>query len=220
VDRSSTSRTRWVAFVGPRRIRQGAPVDVAVAAKAAVERGEQAPVLVFDEAGRVVDLDFRGSTADVAARVVPNDAQSAIAASDAVGDEASPYREGEGLTPRGRGRPKLGVIAREVTLLPRHWDWLATQPGGASAAVRRLIDAARQSHAEADRLRQATEAAYRFMSAMAGDAPGFEEATRALFAGNAARFEETTEAWPLDVRDHARSLAAPVFDRPSRDAKA
>jgi uncharacterized protein len=151
-----------------------------------------------------VDIDFRGSSADVAARVAP-DAADASAPTTGPGD-ASPYRDS--LTPRGRGRPKLGVVAREVTLLPRHWDWLATQPGGASAAVRRLVDAARQSHTEADRLRQAKETTYRFMSAMAGDEPGFEEATRALFAGNAARFAEMTEAWPRDVRDHARTLAA------------
>jgi hypothetical protein len=94
-----------------------------------------------------------------------------------------------------------------VTLLPRHWDWLATQPGGASAAVRRLVDAARQSGAEKDRLRTAKETAYRFISAMAGNEQGFEEATRALFAGDDARFVAMSESWPRDVREHARALA-------------
>src|ERR1700739_3037247 len=42
------------------------------------------------------------------------------------------------------GRPKLGVVAREVTLLPRHWDWLATQPGGGSVALRKLVGEARR----------------------------------------------------------------------------
>jgi uncharacterized protein len=109
--------------------------------------------------------------------------------------------------PRGPGRPKLGVVAREVTLLPRHWQWLSGQPGGASVALRKLVDAARHANSAKDRVRQSQEAAYRFMSAMAGDAPGFEEAARSLFAGDARRFEQCLGAWPEDVRDHTRTLA-------------
>ncbi len=75
--------------------------------------------------------------------------------------------------PRGRGRPKLGVVAREVTLLPRHWDWLNAQPGGASVALRKLVEQARRANGDADRARAAREAAYHFMSAMAGDLPAF-----------------------------------------------
>ena len=146
-----------------------------------------------------MDVDLRGSVTDVITRLQ----------STGAGQDASPYRES--LTPRGRGRPKLGVVAREVTLLPRHWDWLASQPGGASAAVRRLVDAARQTNVDKDRVRVARESAYRFMSAMAGDAPGFEEATRALFANDPARFAEMTDGWPSDVRDHARRLAQRTF---------
>lgn len=200
MDRSTTAR--WTAFAGPRRISSGALPDVALAAKAAIAAGEQAPVLIFDDESHVVDVDYRGSDADVVARL-------ASRAGAGNGDEASPYLES--LTPRGRGRPKLGVVAREVTLLPRHWDWLATQPGGASAAVRRLVDEARQSRATTDQLRQARESAYRFMSAMAGNEPGFEEAIRALFASNEPRFTEMSEQWPRDVRDHARTLAARAF---------
>ena len=203
----STNETRWTAFAGARRILSGPPAEVAVAAKAEISAQEQAPVLVFDESGRVVDIDFRGTDDDVIARLA---LEPAIGSSESVnGDNPSPYLESP--TPRGRGRPKLGVVAREVTLLPRHWDWLATQPGGASAAVRRLVDDARQSRATKDRLRQAKESAYRFMSAMAGNEEGFEEATRALFADNEARFAEMTQNWPHDVRDHARMLAARVF---------
>ena len=105
----------------------------------------------------------------------------------------------------GPGRPKLGVVAREVTLLPRHWEWLQEQPGGASAALRRLIDAARRSP-EA-RGRQAREAAGRFLTALAGDLPGYEEATRALYGGDAAGFRARMEGWPEDVREHALRLA-------------
>jgi uncharacterized protein len=205
MDHSSTGR--WAAFAGSRRISFGTLSDVALAAKRVIEDGEQAPVLIFDDASRVVDVDFRGSETDVIARLGLDTGDS----DDTLVDDnnASPYRES--LTPRGRGRPKLGVVAREVTLLPRHWDWLATQPGGASAAVRRLVDEARQEFGDKDRLRHAKESAYRFMSAMAGNERGFEEATRALFAGQESRFNEMTESWPRDVRDHARTLAAHAF---------
>lgn len=108
---------------------------------------------------------------------------------------------------RGRGRPKLGVVSREVTLLPRHWEWLAAQPGGASVALRKLVEQARRDNADKDRSRRASERAYHFISAMGGDFPGFEEATRALFAGDLAGFAERTAVWPEDVRDHALRLA-------------
>lgn len=215
MEQSNTAR--YAAFAGSRRLATGALPDVAVAAKRVLDGGEQAPVLVFDDESRVVDIDYRGSEAEVAARLEREAtvaADGAQSSGEARGDsDASPYRES--LTPRGRGRPRLGVIAREVTLLPRHWDWLAAQPGGASAAVRRLVDDARRTYAARDRHRQASESAYRFMSAMAGNEPGFEEATRALFAGDAQRFTELTGRWPRDVRDHARTLAARAFSAPA-----
>jgi hypothetical protein len=114
----------------------------------------------------------------------------------------------EAEAPRGPGRPKLGVVAREVTLLPRHWEWLNRQRGGASVALRRLVDEARHADGGADRRRAAQEAAYRFMSAMAGNREHFEEATRALFAGDAARFTHLIATWPKDIRDHTQKLAA------------
>ena len=201
------SQSNWIAFAGTRRIGAGTPGTVARAAKQLADSGEQTPILVFDDEARVVDIDFRGTDADVLTRLgLDGDANTV---SNGESETASPYRETS--TSRGRGRPRLGVVAREVTLLPRHWDWLATQPGGASATVRRLVDAARQSSADKDRLRQATESAYRFMSAMAGDEPGFEEATRALFAGDETRFTAMTKAWPSDVREHARTLASRAF---------
>ncbi|HEY4362529.1 MAG TPA: DUF2239 family protein [Bryobacteraceae bacterium] len=108
---------------------------------------------------------------------------------------------------RGVGRPKLGVVAREVTLLPRHWEWLNSQPGGASVALRKLVEEARRTRGDADRQRAAQEAAYRFMSAAGGNLPGFEEAARALFAYDRRRFGEMVAGWPEDVRDHAVKLA-------------
>jgi len=195
------------AFAGARRIASGPLQAVARAVKQAVDAGEPEPLLIFDDTtSRVIDVDLRGSADDVAARyeAASNGSVSTSPTTTDFGD-ASPYRDS--LTPRGRGRPRLGVVAREVTLLPRHWDWLATQPGGASAAVRRLVDGARQASADTDRARVAKESAYRFMSAMAGNEPGFEEATRALFANNRDRFVEMTGQWPRDVRDHATMLA-------------
>jgi hypothetical protein len=111
--------------------------------------------------------------------------------------------DNEPSAPRGPGRPKLGVVAREVTLLPRHWEWLNAQRGGASVALRKVVDEARRASGDRDRERAARDAAYRFMSAMAGDRRGFEEASRALFAGDRPRFEQHTVAWPEDIRTYA-----------------
>lgn len=108
--------------------------------------------------------------------------------------------------PRQRGRPALGVEAREVTLLPRHWEWLSGQPGGASVTLRKLVEAAmRQGRGE----RECRDAAYRFLSVMAGDRPFFEDAVRALYKGDRLRFEAHAARWPADVRDYARKLAWP-----------
>jgi hypothetical protein len=101
----------------------------------------------------------------------------------------------------------LGVVAREVTLLPRHWEWLAAQSGGASVALRKLVEEARRTHGEKDRLRRTQERAYCFMSAIAGDLPGFEEAARALFASDRPKFTERIAHWPADLRDHTLWLA-------------
>jgi hypothetical protein len=169
--------------------------------KRAIESGPTGPLLTFDDqTGRVVDIDTRGSEADLLDRL-------------SRGTPPFPPGDGSGIEtetssePRGRGRPKLGVVAREVTLLPRHWDWLAAQPGGASVTLRKLVEEARRANVDEQRRRQAHERAYHFMSAIAGDMRGFEEATRALFANDEAMFHHHTEAWPDDVRDHARHLA-------------
>ena len=107
------------------------------------------------------------------------------------------------------GRPKLGVIPREVTLLPRHWDWLATQPGGASVALRQLVEQA--SRDPKSRQRQLRDAAYRLATALVGNAPGYEEAMRALYAGAAEDFAAHIEAWPEDVRRTLEEMTAGAF---------
>ena len=119
----------------------------------------------------------------------------------------SPAPDAQPSEPRGRGRPKLGVVAREVTLLPRHWEWLNAQPGGASVALRKLVDEARRATGDKDRQRAARDAAYHFMSAMAGNLPNFEEASRALFGVDRRRLAALIAPWPDDIRDHIVKLA-------------
>jgi hypothetical protein len=170
----------------------GALVDVALAVRAALERDATKSILVFDDqTGRVVDLDLRGATAEIVERLRRHPTARAPDAD----------------APRSRGRPKLGVVAREVTLLPRHWEWLAGEPGGASAALRKLVEEARRSGGAKQQRRAAQEAAYKFMEAMAGDLPGFEEGVRALFADDEARLQSHIARWPGDVRKYMLKLA-------------
>lgn len=179
----------YSAFHGQRRIVTGvlatvvAAVHAAASQDAAQDPTENSPLLVFRHTtGTVVDLDTRGSLGDMLGRLeIP-----AAAA---------------------RGRPKLGVVPREITLLPRHWEWLAAQPGGASAALRRLVDVARRNDDGSQRM--ARDAAYRFMVAIGGDLPGFEAASRALFSGDEAGFAALIAAWPADIRDTIVEIAGP-----------
>lgn len=192
----------WIAFAGNERIASGDPADVALKTKVFVDSGDTRAVLIFDNAtSEPVEIDFRGDARDVIRRI-----------SGAGGAEIAPAATPGSLPDRrSPGRPKLGVVGREVTLLPGHWEWLNAQPGGASVALRKLVEQARRVNGDKDRSRRAQEAAYRFMSAIAGNEPGYEEAIRALFAGAAASFDAHTAAWPPDVHDHARALAAGAF---------
>jgi len=97
---------------------------------------------------------------------------------------------------------RLGVIGREVSLLPRHWEWLEQQPHGISATLRRLVEDARKREPGQQRARALREAAHRFLTAMAGDLPGYEEACRALYAKDERRFRRQARAWPADIRKH------------------
>lgn len=185
-----TTASPVVVFAGGELIARGMLTDIVRAAKARLDTEPNASLQIFDaEDSRPVEVDFRGTAEDVLARLAP----SAPA------------------TPRSPGRPKLGVVAREVTLLPRHWEWLAAQPGGASATLRKLVENARRDTSGDSARRVAQESAYRFAAAMSGNETGFEEAIRALYAGDAERFEQTIATWPADVRDHARELAASAF---------
>lgn len=180
------------AFEGTRMIATGDLAHVAAETKRVLDRGEKAPVLIFDDAtAEPVEVDFRGTVEDVLERL--------------------PGPKAPEPGSRGPGRPRLGVVAREVTLLPRHWDWLNSQPGGASVALRRLVEQARRDSEGSDRIRCAQEAVYRFTSAVCGNLPGYEEALRALYHADRERFERETEAWPTDVRAYTLRLAGGAF---------
>lgn len=185
------------AFHGDTVLRHGTLADVVCAIKSHTAEAHPEGILIFNNAnGHVVDVDFRGDTEQVLARLPA---------------EPVALEEPAEEAPRGPGRPKLGVVAKEVTLLPRHWEWLATQPGGASVALRKLVEEARRANAGKEQRRQAQERAYRFISVMLANAAGLEEAERALFAGQYETFEQWSAAWPADLRDHARLLAADAF---------
>ncbi len=179
----------YSAFDAARRIGQGPLLDVALAVKNYQENNPQSlPIIFDDQTSQTIDVLLEGDEAEIAAWIDAHFPQPAR---------------------RGRGRPKLGVIGREVSLLPRQWEWLSAQPGGASVTLRKLIDqAARDPQAER---RAAQDSAYRFANAIAGNEPGFEEAIRALYAGDQVSYEANTALWPEDVRAHARSLATRVW---------
>ena len=188
---------QWIAFSGNDCIASGNPENVVTDVKRFIVSHPVEPVLVFDtKTSAVIEVDFRGSLSDVLARL-------------SVGKELATETDSVVKTTvkQGAGRPKLGVVPREVTLLPRHWEWLATQAGGASVTLRKLVEHALRAARETDRMRQAQEAAYKFMVAMAGNNQNFEEASRALFAGNIDQFRQCIGNWPRDIRDHLFSMA-------------
>jgi hypothetical protein len=209
----SLSKT-CTAFAGQRLLLSGPAAEVAVAV--ARLAGTPDMVLVFDDGtGQVVDLDVRGSDADILERL-SHPAKTFVGRyRPKVGETSERGISEDGRW--GRGRPKLGVVAREVTLLPRQWEWLATQPGGASATLRRLVDDARKAVHPRQKRRAAQEVAYRFIQAIAGDLPGYEEATRALFANDRSQLEERIAAWPEDIRAYALRLAFGPSAPPDQD---
>jgi hypothetical protein len=167
----------YIAFAGARRIAQGTLAEVIPVLKERFDRDPSDSVLVFEtDSGRQVDFDLRGTVAEALERATPA---------------------------RGPGRPKLGVASREVSLLPRHWQWLEQQGSGISATLRKLVEQAMKVQPGKQRARQIRDALCRFLTGMAGDRPSFEEACRALYAGDGARFAAQVERWPKDIREYA-----------------
>jgi uncharacterized protein len=189
------ARKHYTAFVGTQMLASGTPQEVALALKRHRARRGERQALVFDHVtGRQIDLDLSGREDEIIERY----------------EDRSTQR----MAPPGR--PSLGVVAREVTLLPRHWEWLTAQPGGASVALRRLVDQARHAAPMTDRMREAREATYRFLNAVAGNLPDYEEVLRALFAGDGARFDALIRGWPSDVSMFAMTLSQDAFEAEPR----
>jgi hypothetical protein len=176
----------YTAFAGNRRIAGGNRDSILAVLKQYTDSSDDRVLIFEDMSGKQVDFDFSGSLDDVLER-------------------------GRARAVRVRpGRPKLGVVGREVSLLPRHWDWLEDQPNGISAALRRLVDEARKREPGAQRAKRLRDGIARFMWAMGGDLPHFEEATRALYGESDARLEDLLASWPTDVRDHVARLVEEV----------
>lgn len=181
-----------IVFHGDQCIASGPLRNLIPRIKAATDQPGQKALLVLDAVtSELVDFDFQGSDEEMRQRLTAFEPKA---------------------EKRGPGRPKLGVIAREVTLLPRHWDWLSQQPGGASVALRKLVEEARRTRVGADQLRRAQESAYRFMNTLAGDRENFEEALRAFYAGDRQRFARLIEPWPQDIREQSSRLAERAFE--------
>lgn len=181
----------FTAFHDHRLIAAGPLAEVVRAVETAAGRPPSGALILDDATGQLVELDFRSG------------AEAAVAAHEARSLEESPEPSRS-----GPGRPRLGVVAREVTLLPRHWNWLSAQRGGASAALRRLVEDAQRTGASADQARVAQQALHRVLTTLAGDLPQYEEALRALYARQDDRFDALIGAWPRDVADYVSRLAA------------
>lgn len=179
----------YVAFADQKRIAAGDLVDVALKVKKYSKDHSNSSVIVFDEqTSAQVELDLRGT------------------------DEAIERRLTEACDPEekkcGPGRPKLGVVSKEVTLLPQHWEWLALQPGGASVTLRKLIEDAKKKNAGKDQIRKAQDVVYKFMHAIAGDFPNYEDALRALYAADLKQFKKMISDWPKDIQDHILKIGS------------
>jgi hypothetical protein len=189
---TTPDENQYIAFSGMKKIASGDLLSLAAKVKKHLSEKDQADnVLIFNSlTSAPVEINFRGTEASVLKRL-----------RDQL--EAGQHT--------GPGRPKLGVVSREISLLPRHWEWLATQPGGASAVLRKLVEQAKVATADKDKVRLAQDRTYKFMHALGGDLEHYEEALRALYAKNRSLFETLIAKWPKDVRQHVLHLAAPAF---------
>lgn len=187
-----TGRT-YIAFDATKKIASGDILEVALKVKTHLKKNPNASVVIFDDlTSNQVEIDFRGTAENVLNRLKENLEKIEIP---------------EKTEKIGPGRPKLGVTAKEVTLMPEHWEWLGHQPGGASVTLRRLVEEAKKKNYTKDLLRQAQESTHKFMTVMAGDLPQYEEALRVLYAKDLKKFESIASMWPKDIKEHALKLA-------------
>lgn len=190
-----TTTLSYTAFEGTKILASGRLDEVAIKVRSRSKANSTATILIFSDAtGKEMDIDLRGSESDMLERLKVF-----------ISDEKE-------LPATGPGRPKLGVVAREVSLLPRHWEWLATQPGGASGTLRRLIEDTQKNPSAREILREAQERTHKFMTAIAGNLADYEEALRALYAKDKKQFQSLIHSWPKDVRDHSNKLAAAIWE--------
>jgi hypothetical protein len=185
----------YTAFEGTTRLFRGTFEEVVLKVKERLGRAQNSSILIFsDDTGNTMDFNFQGNVKDVLKRLemyVSKHSRGPVA---------------------GPGRPKLGVISREVSLLPRHWEWLANQSGGASATIRKLVEDAKKRSSAHTSIKQVQERVYRFMCVVAGDMKGYEEALRALYKSDRKNFLLHIQDWPADVRTHVVGMAQPVFE--------
>jgi len=192
--------TTYTAFEGSELVFRGSLQHVVTKIKKRMGKTSHSEVLLFsDETGKLMDFNFHGTEKDVLKRL-----EVFSSVSDRHGKE-------ESASPAGPGRPKLGVISREVSLLPRHWEWLAAQPSGSSATLRKLIEEAKKKSSGGATVKQLQERCYKVMSVLAGDLSGYEEALRSLYKKDEERFLVQIKEWPKDIRKHIAELARPVF---------
>jgi len=186
----------YTAFAGSQRIVTADVKTMLLRTHERLAAGEDLTILIFEDAtGEQLDFDLSGTPDEVLARLAKHP--------HFIEPPAPPVRTGP-------GRPKLGVVSREVSLLPRHWAWLEAQPSGCSATLRRLVEEARKAGQGQENAIRARDAAGKFMWVMAGNLPGFEAATRELYAGRIDRLRACVGDWPPDVRDHLLRLLDPT----------
>lgn len=189
------------AFLGVRVVASGTLRHVVSTVKDDLDDRDLTQSLIFDDTtGKQIDVDFRGETNDVLLRL-----------GEQFGDLSG--TEMNHQPTRRVGRPKLGVVSGEVTLLPQDWEWLKSQPGGSSVTLRRLVGEARRAGGEQSKIRESQEATYNFMTAMAGNFHQYEEALRALYAGDLDRFYHFIDDWTPDITNHIKKLASNAFSK-------
>ncbi|MBN21814.1 MAG: hypothetical protein CL678_11090 [Bdellovibrionaceae bacterium] len=185
----------YSAFDDKTLLVQGELDDVVIHIKKHLGKSENSSILIFsDSTGATIDFNFQGTKQDVLKRLdmFRSPKQKSI--------------------PSGPGRPRLGVISREISLLPRHWEWLATQSGGASATLRRLVEEAQKKSSQQVSTKQIQERVYKVMSVLAGDLQGYEEALRALYKKDRKTFFSQIEIWPKDIKKYLKKIGKPIFE--------